>query len=533
MPHAKPSRYLGTSSKRGIVRRALQLVRVATATLLVSSAAQAQNAAIDVYGPWQSMGSNISIRFVQRAREKSNAAAGIWTWQFRNDDSRKITSLEFGYTDIEGDHHDILPSPLAAGKAFGDWTAFEARTRPSRVWITKLEYAGQKEAKEAGVETREALDAYRAAVDRAERYRSANPSASAALQKARSNVEAFERRFGTPMSEDRVPEIEAQLRTDIALATTDLESAVQAVERESSTTQQGTATRGTGVSGGGVSSAGTTSATGGSTASPNLTPEEVDGLALLLQAPFVMANPKYFAQGAFTGEASVGVNYEQRNGVAFGERNSSNIATNGFRFPFGTSYAGSMSRIFWSGADSVPTIRRVGVELSVDGGQSSVNWNDQGYLGHYSIRSNHATAGGTLWLGPIGAGFVYSREYINAKSDSLHSNSGLSSVSDKYVRSLSGPTLALANNDYPGLRIAVRGYYLHSNSTGNSPSGSWSSATIIPQSQSNIVTGVEAELGIGAYFLRATQRWEQFALTAIAERFEQERTFSAGLRMPF
>jgi hypothetical protein len=88
----------------------------------------AANVKVDEWGYWVYLGNGVSVRFkiVQRNYENGNP---LWTWQFRNDLSSKITYLKFEYTEYKPyseKHTDYFPGSLRGGETFGGWSAFTA-----------------------------------------------------------------------------------------------------------------------------------------------------------------------------------------------------------------------------------------------------------------------------------------------------------------------------------------------------------------------------------------------------------------------
>ena len=72
---------------------------------------------------WSSIGDDVSLSYSQLTKQ-------TWTWRFRNDGSTAITFMTFTYTDVDGEHPDVLHGSLAPGKVYGGWGAYAARSRP-------------------------------------------------------------------------------------------------------------------------------------------------------------------------------------------------------------------------------------------------------------------------------------------------------------------------------------------------------------------------------------------------------------------
>jgi hypothetical protein len=74
------------------------------------------------WGPWASLGNNVSVRI------SSKLMNGGVTWEFRNGGNVDITYMDYYYNDNAGKHEDWFPGTLRAGGIFGGWAAFGPST---------------------------------------------------------------------------------------------------------------------------------------------------------------------------------------------------------------------------------------------------------------------------------------------------------------------------------------------------------------------------------------------------------------------
>ncbi len=107
---------------------AKMMVGMALAGVVLAAAAPTADAA--GYGPWISLGSGVSVRFM-------NIGPGQ-TWMFRNDGPKSIVLLRFTYTDRKGTHPDVLPVTLKPGQGFGGWGSFLSTGRVTRMQIREI-----------------------------------------------------------------------------------------------------------------------------------------------------------------------------------------------------------------------------------------------------------------------------------------------------------------------------------------------------------------------------------------------------------
>jgi hypothetical protein len=94
------------------------LIIAATLCGLLSSCASPTD-----WREWSSIGDDVSLSYSQLTKQ-------TWTWRFRNDGSTAITFMTFTYTDVDGEHPDVLHGSLAPGKVYGGWGAYAASSRP-------------------------------------------------------------------------------------------------------------------------------------------------------------------------------------------------------------------------------------------------------------------------------------------------------------------------------------------------------------------------------------------------------------------
>ena len=91
--------------------------------------ASSNNLPADEWKYWVYAGNGVSVRFKIVQRNYENGYP-LWTWQFKNDLSSKITYLKFEYTEYKGysseKHTDFFPGSLGGGETFGGWSAFTA-----------------------------------------------------------------------------------------------------------------------------------------------------------------------------------------------------------------------------------------------------------------------------------------------------------------------------------------------------------------------------------------------------------------------
>lgn len=99
-------------------------------SLVLMGASNVAEARPEGYGPWQYIGSGVSVAF-------KNIGSGQ-TWMFRNEGPGRITSLEFEYRDRTGMRNDLLPGSLKEGSAFGGWAAFLSTGRVTYIRITRI-----------------------------------------------------------------------------------------------------------------------------------------------------------------------------------------------------------------------------------------------------------------------------------------------------------------------------------------------------------------------------------------------------------
>lgn len=126
-----------------ILRATCLLVAGLSLLLHVDAAGEQRQEDTVCTAPWSSLGSNVYVHF--KAVGDASSPRATWTWCFINKADRKITYFEFGYSDLEGEHVDVLPGILKPDGSFGGWAAFTSTGRPTRMWIRKLTYAGEQE----------------------------------------------------------------------------------------------------------------------------------------------------------------------------------------------------------------------------------------------------------------------------------------------------------------------------------------------------------------------------------------------------
>jgi hypothetical protein len=228
----------------------------------------------------------------------------------------------------------------------------------------------------------------------------------------------------------------------------------------------------------------------------------------------------------YSGELSGRWGQDQLTGTAFGQRAAQQFT--------GNTWVANLNKIFWTGSRGTPTLKRFGLELSAGGGQQRANWSDAGYGGRSRLLSSFGTGRAMAWLGFIGAGYMGTQEMIDASLDSVPLVGGsLGKLHGSYTRTLQGPVVSLANNNFVGFRVKLEAYHLTADSKTVKEDDSWSPNQLMPLSKTNVVNGGVAEIAMGGYFVRAEQRQEEQFIYSIGERFEKRVTLSGGVRVAF
>jgi hypothetical protein len=448
-------------------------------------------------GPWQTIGSNVSVTFTQVTREN-------WTWCLRNDALRRLVYLKFGYTDTKGDHEDLLPYGLDQGKAIGGWAAYMSSGRPSRMWIIEIKFKGDDEAKAAAKAARESLDEYRdlaqRALDQGNRFRS-DATFNRVVSRARANVVRFEQRFGMSVSVDRAEAFYQDLQRDVAAAKTELEAALEAEPRSNAEASTPQSTRGgdrprstspTGSSGG-----------GGGTTAPQITAEDAEAVAEFIGMVFSGFDPDQ-GEGPYRGETRFRWSHEEmRNSLKTGTGTSPELK--------GQSAAIEYASLSWFGSPSASF-------------RPAFEWG----LGAEWRQWKAPSTGNLRWLTTIGGDFhsVFWMQFVGVGGIASY-ESGQAQVRQgtpqDFQGLLFGPMVTLASNRTPGFRPSIVAYSL--SGTRTSGSGSATNSATVKR------TGVIGELNLGVYFVRAELRSQKEIMPLVSKTFDQQLSLGGGLRM--
>ena len=390
------------------------------------------------------------------------------------------------------------------------------------------------QAKEASQSTARALDGLHELYESARREHGADPAYARALRNAHDDITRLDQRYARPVDASSAAAYYAQLEQDITSSRSTLESALSAASLSSrdarTKSDAGSSGARTGESSGnsGGSGAGSTTSSPAPEV-PQLTHEEQEALAEMMgglfSLPVAAADPKLFGAGKYSGEINGRWGQDQMSGRAWEQSAMQDVR--------GTTWSGSANKIFWMGGDARSMLWRPGLELAIGGGQTTSSWADRGYYGKASLTNAFGSGRATLWFGFLGFGYMYSEEHIDAVMDSVpQPNRTMARVAGKYTRKAYGPVVSIANNNSMGIRGKLEGYYLQATDS-TIRQDQWAQGARMPVSTSRAVRGVIAEVGLGAYFLRAEQRYEQLALYSIGERFDSRLMLSAGARFAY